>query len=78
VITSLMTCQPPVASVVIGDIRDSAFRERAVHMTTKLVAAIHHMVGGMRERRTARPARRVWQASLAEMRRGQWHQLHDS
>ncbi|MBW9119993.1 hypothetical protein JNB63_07810 [Microbacterium trichothecenolyticum] len=47
-------------------------------MTTKLVAAIHHMVGGMRERRTARPARRVWQASLAEMRRGQWHQVHDS
>lgn len=47
-------------------------------MTTKLVAAIHHVMEGVRERRLARPARRVWRASLAETRRGQWHQVHHS
>ncbi|MFE5410878.1 hypothetical protein [Microbacterium sp. NPDC056569] len=46
-------------------------------MTTKLVAAVHHVIGGLRERRHARPARRAWRASLAETRRGQWHQLHN-
>ncbi len=39
-------------------------------MTTKFVAAIQRALAGMRKRR----GRRAWRASLAETRRGQWHQ----
>lgn len=43
-------------------------------MTTKLVAASHRAMEGMRERRGLRRSHRAWRASLADMRRSQWHQ----
>ena len=44
-------------------------------MTTKLIAAIHHVVEGMRGRRSSRRSSHAWRASLADTRRGQWHQM---
>ncbi|MGU3644373.1 hypothetical protein ACLBXX_05345 [Microbacterium sp. C23T] len=43
-------------------------------MTTKLVAAIHRAMEGMRECRGSRRSHRAWRASLADTRRSQWHQ----